>query len=403
LKTILKIILLLSILVPYSVSGGSSIFGFGPQLIGTYQYPYSISALGRGGNEMSFIDSLNINQMNYALWTKLERTTVALSFGCWGISTKSDYANITSLNANFRGGFVALPLRKKQLVIGVGLMPRYTNDIGIKLLKVGPDKNITQRIEAKGNISEALILFSISLSNKLSIAFDGGYDFGLINDKTSILYNNIAYSDIIVYDEFQLQGANFGLSAFYELSDRFNLGIKYKSITNCSVHTDRKSRSLPTAIKETKSAVLPSLAAIGLNYKFSQRWQVGFDCIYQDWENSYRIDDQKVESVRNSYRFGVGLEKSTGDRRFVPYYEDISWRGGFFYSQMNVTVNDHPVLEYGLAAGISLPIRKNRNRVDISFEYGRRGNADSTTLRENFFSINLALLSSELWFVREKR
>jgi hypothetical protein len=70
---------------------------------------------------------------------------------------------------------------------------------------------------------------------------------------------------------------------------------------------------------------------------------------------------------------------------------------------MNVKVYDKPVMEYGITAGLSLPIRKNRTRLDISAGYGIRENTGSGPVKENFLSINFALLNSEVWFERERR
>jgi long-subunit fatty acid transport protein len=352
---------------------------------------------------MSFIDSLGLNQMNYALWTKYERTTVSLGFNYAVLTTRSEFAGVSSSDANLRGGFLAVPLMKKKVVFGMGLMPVFINNFAIELTQLGPDNTTTQRVEAKGNITEVVALLSTALSDRLSLAVNGGYDFGIITDKLSILYNNAAYSDITVYDEFQTRGVNFGLSAFYQMKGRLSLGMKYKSRTNCSVNTERNSINLSGTIKGTKTVVLPSLAAFGMNYKLNRNWQVGFDVVYQDWEKLYRIDEEKNERINGSYRFGMGVEKSPVDRRFVPYLQEISWRGGFFISQMNVTVENNPVMEYGIAAGFGLPLRKNRNRIDISLEYGIRETTGATMLRENIFSVSVALLNSEVWFTREKR
>jgi hypothetical protein len=131
-----KYLILLTVIVlvlPDMVAGGTSIFGFGPRLIGSYRNAYSTSAAGRGGYEMSFVDSLCINQMNYALWTRLENTSVSVSFNYSGISTKSNQADIYSTDANFMGGFITLPLKRQKFVIGMGLTPRYINNTGIKV------------------------------------------------------------------------------------------------------------------------------------------------------------------------------------------------------------------------------------------------------------------------------
>jgi hypothetical protein len=399
--TILGILLVL--IVPYSVPAGTSIFGFGPQRIGSSRYPYSVAALGRGGSEMGFVDSLNINMMNFASWTKLERTSISLNFSYNQIETKSDEARTQSSDGSFNGGFVTFPLLKKRFVMGLGLLPRISSDVGIQIVEAGPDQNTTQKIESDGNLAEALIAGTFALSSKTSMAGEVGYDFGVIRDIISVLYNDIAYGDLVIYDEYQMQGINYGISAFHEFNDRLSTGIRYKSTTQLTVHQERISSSMVSSVKQIRSFELPALVAIGLNYKFSPFWQIGMDGIYQNWSGSYAVDDQNVNDVQDSYRLGVGFEKSPEDKRFLPFFKSISWRGGLHLSRLNVDVNNNPVYEFGVTTGFGLPIIKHRNRIDVALIFGQRGSPKSTVLYENFFGITLSLLSSELWFVRQKR
>ena len=402
-KKYLILLTVIACVLPDIVAGGTSIFGFGPRLIGSYRNSYSTSAAGRGGYEMSLVDSLCINQMNYALWTRLENTSVSVSFNYNGISTKSNQADIYSTDANFMGGFLTLPLKRQKFVIGMGLTPRYINNTGIKVPGFGPDSNVVNKLYSKGNLSEAVLVGSYAPLPNVSFALEVGYDFGMIKDEISILYNNSVYSDIYIYDEYQLRGVNFGLNGFYAISAKIDLGLKYKSSTSITMHQERKSSHLAGSIKQSRDINLPALFALGANYKISPLWQTGIDCIYQNWSESYTVDDSKVGQINDSYRIGLGFEKSPVERRFVPFLQNISWRGGFSFSQLNVTVDGNPVYEYGISAGLSLPIRKHRNRIDIAFEFGQRGDAQSADLKEKFFGISLSLLSSERWFVREKR
>ena len=72
-----------------SAMASSSIFGFGPNLIGTYQYQYSVAALGRGGYEMAYLDSMNLNQMNFATWAYLSKTTISFNVSYQGMNIQS--------------------------------------------------------------------------------------------------------------------------------------------------------------------------------------------------------------------------------------------------------------------------------------------------------------------------
>ena len=59
-----------AVLVPLTLSAGSSVFGLGPRLIGDYRYPISTAAMGRGGVSIGLVDSLGINYQNFALIRK---------------------------------------------------------------------------------------------------------------------------------------------------------------------------------------------------------------------------------------------------------------------------------------------------------------------------------------------
>jgi len=63
-KKIIIYLLFLSIFLNESVSASTSIFGFGANSMGSYQYPYSAAARGRGGFSMAVIDSVGLNQIH---------------------------------------------------------------------------------------------------------------------------------------------------------------------------------------------------------------------------------------------------------------------------------------------------------------------------------------------------
>ena len=103
-KKIKRTLLFLMLLVPTIGQAESSVFALVPNSIGEHYYPYSVAALGRGGFSMAFIDTVNLNQMNYALWTYLPKTTFSLNFGYQGLQSQSETNEISSVDGNFFGG-----------------------------------------------------------------------------------------------------------------------------------------------------------------------------------------------------------------------------------------------------------------------------------------------------------
>ena len=117
-KKIRIVLLILVLSLPSLSLGESSVFALVPRSIGEHHYPYSVSALGRGGFSMGFVDSVSLNQMNYSLWTHITRTTFTLNVGYQGLETKSPENKIGSIDGNFLGGFLAIPIIKKKMAIG---------------------------------------------------------------------------------------------------------------------------------------------------------------------------------------------------------------------------------------------------------------------------------------------
>jgi hypothetical protein len=81
----------------------------------------------------------------------------------------------------------------------------------------------------------------------------------------------------------------------------------------------------------------------------------------------------------------------------------MNYRAGVFYGQMNFLSNGKPVNEYGLTAGLGLPIRQGISRIDVALQAGKRGDLKINGLSEMFFRLNFSVSANELWFVRDDR
>ena len=129
------------------------------------------------------------------------------------------------------------------------------------------------------------------------------------------------------------------------------------------------------------------------------RLKVGLDLLYQDWEQGYKIDNQKVGSFQDKfYRFGMGIERTQSKKRFTDFFEQMDFRAGLFYGNLNQTSNNNSVNEYGLSLGFSLPIIRYISVLDISGKIGRRGSLSKNAFKETFYSFGVTFSASELWF-----
>jgi hypothetical protein len=391
------------VFLPTVLISGTSIFGFGPQLPGEIQSQYSTAALGRGGFEMAIKDSMGLNQSNFALWSILSRTTISLNLRFQGISTKTNYDKIGSLNANFQGGFVGIPLIKRKMAIGFGLIPQLENDFKVKIQDVGIGTSAEQNIRVSGNIGEAKFIFSYAFIPSLSFALIPSYSFGFVSDKTSILYDDFAYGNIYVENRFKVYGPGLTLSAFSALSPRLAVGATIKFPQKLSLNTEQVSTNKSEIIDEDREATLPLETKVGISYRLSKRWQTGIDFQYYNWKGGYMINNRLIRGLTNNYRIGVGIERVPEDKQIAPLSEEMTYRGGFFFGQIYRNVNYEPVYDYGISLGLGFPIIRNRNRLDFAFEYGQRGDLSINLVTESYFRFHVSISANELWFVRENR
>jgi hypothetical protein len=395
--------ILIFIVLSGTVIAGTSMFGFGPQLPGTYQNSFTTVAAGRGGVEMAIIDSMSLNQSNFALWSMLSRTTISINLLFQGITTKSNTQNIGSFDANVHGGFLAIPLLKKKFVIGVGLIPQIRNDIGVKIQSIGIGAAATQTVNTSGNIGEAKFIAAYAPFDNFSLALVPSYTFGFISDEISIVYDDIAYGDISVVDKYKIYGPGFGLYAFYQTGQKFAVGGKVKLPSKLTLFTEQTSLSKVEIIDKFRKVTLPLNWGAGVSYKLSNSWQAGLDFDYKNWKNGYKIEGNTVNNLDNSYRIGIGIERLPQQRRFISTMQDITYRGGLFYGQLYKRANDNSVYEYGISLGLGLPILRNNSHMDFAFEYGQRGDLAENFLKESFFRLHISISANELWFQREKR
>jgi len=382
----------------------SSIFGFGPNLIGSYQYQYSTSALGRGGYEMAYLDSMNLNQMNFATWPFLSRTTVSFNMSYQGmnIESQSGQSQFDS-KANFNGGFIAWPLIQKRLTLGIGLAPLSVSDLGVQIQNVGVGTKGIQTVNSSGTISEAKVVIALALNKNMGFALVPSFTFGMIRDFVRIKFDDIAYGDVAIENNYQFTGFGLAGNAYLNFWDFLALGAKIKVPSSLTVKTEQRSIVAAKPYDDIRSITLPFDIVVGANIKLWGQWQIGGDLAYQNWHNGYLLDNVAMDNINDGLRLGVGIERGPEEKKYTSYFKNINIRGGAFVSQLNSSSQGEKIHEYGLSFGFGFPIIKNQNRIDMAFEFGQRGDLDLNFLREMFFRFNFSLSTNELWFVQQER
>jgi hypothetical protein len=400
-----NISLVLLFLLPTLSFSESSVFALVPKSLGEHHYQYSAAALGRGGFSMAVVDSISLNQMNYSLWTLMPRTTFTLGLSYQGLATESPTNKISSLDGSFQGGFLAIPIMKKKISIGFGVQPKSINNQGFVLKEAGVGAKATQTLKTSGTLSEVQFIAAYSPFPAFSLGFVAYYILGKINDDLTINYFDPAYANIVVQNEYHFygNGPSFGLSGFLRLTPRMTIGGRVKIPTKMTVYSQQHSFTTQETTEEYQEVTFPVNLTVGIAWQPFERFVIGGDMDYIDWNEGYLFNGRSVSYMNNTYRFGAGIEIKPSTRRLASYANRMNFRAGAFYGQMNFLSNGQPVNEYGLTAGLGLPIRQGNSRIDVALQAGKRGDISINGLSEMFFRLNFSVSANELWFVRDDR
>jgi long-subunit fatty acid transport protein len=404
-KKIKKLIILFLFLLPSFVQAESSVFALVQNSLGEHHYPYSVAALGRGGFSMAFIDTVNLNQMNYALWTYLPKTTFSLNFGYQGLQSQSATNEISSIDGNFYGGFLVMPLMEKVAALGFGVLPKSINNQGFLVKNVGVGAQADQTLKVQGTLSEVQIAGSFAIGQNLSIGLFLYYILGKINDRTQVTYTEAGYSDIDIENIYQFYGKapSGGISAFLRVTPRLSVGARLKLPTVMTMYTQQSSRSSEKDIEKYQDITFPLNITLGATWEPFERWVIGGDVDYINWESGYKFNGITVSGMNNNFRIGAGIEHTPSKRRLAPYSSKMNYRAGVFYGQLNFMANSNTVEEYGASLGLGLPIRSGSSRIDLAIQAGQRGDITLNGLSEKFFRLNFSVSANELWFSPENR
>jgi hypothetical protein len=404
-KTIYKIYLIFLFLVPTSTFAGSSVFALVPKSLGEHYYPYSIAAYGRGGFSMAFVDSLTLNQVNTSLWAYIPRTTFSLGVSYQGLESESGDNQISSIDGQFLGGYLAVPLVARKLAVGFGILPTSINNQGFVLTDVGEGAPATQTLRTKGTLSEVQFVASWAPSTNLALGLVVYYVLGKINDETLIEYEDRSYQAVSVRNEYQFygKGPSLAFSGFYRMTPRLAVGGRVKLATTLRQFSQQATITANQTIEKFQDITFPMNFTIGAAWTPLERLLIGGDLDYVDWDTGYLFDGRPVSGMNSSYRIGAGIDLLPSQRRLAAYGAKMNYRAGIFYGQMNFMSNGQPVKEFGASLGLGMPITRGRSRLDIAFQVGKRGDIDINGLSEIFFRLNFSLSANELWFVRDER
>lgn len=278
--------------------------------------------------------------------------------------------------------------------------------------------------QGEGGINQAYLGLAGTYGG-FSLGFNVSYDFGnIINDVFSTPDNS---GQTLFEHVMQIRDWNIVLGAQYSArlskTDKLNLGVTFSP--KKTIHgqtwatlqeTTRESEADTIAYMNMKGNYYRPMsvgAGIGFSHERSSRWMVEFDFTYEAWSKakySPLYAEGKPETPENLVFEGMNFRNRTryaAGGEFVPkvrgnYGQRIAYRFGAYFNNDYLNIRGNRLQEFGITAGVGLPIPEGKTLINVGFEYKHRQARPNALITENFFNITLGVNFNELWFWQRK-
>ncbi len=403
--------------------------------LGTYT-PYSLFGIGEiekqgtalnramGGIGVGLRDNRFINYVNPASITERDTLSFMLDFGIdQGNFYNSDKKSNTAYNTfNMHNILITAPIYKKSALI-LGISPY--SDIGYKFEAtedspelVSQYGDIKYQKYGTGSVNQFFIGAAMNFLKNFSIGAEYVYYFGSIDRYSNILFNSSTrFRSIETGWDYALgaSSALIGLQYFGTINKEKNInltvGATYRMAANLKGDFTRFAYAKGAAIdtifnnlNENAKIKIPDELAVGFSVRKRDKWLFGLDYMRQDWSDAKFAEKvsgiEYKPTVASYYKAGFEFIPNKYDIRY--YMKRVTYRIGAYYEQSYLKVGGKQINSAGLTFGMSLPIYRMYNAVNLAVDFGQRGSTKNNLVRERYiqFFINISL--HDIWFVKHR-
>ena len=378
---------------------------------------------GMGGIGIGVRDNKYINMLNPASIT--ERDSLAFMFDI-GMNQNNIYASTNKTSSPYNtfslnNLMMTFPLYKQSAFI-IGITPLSSTGYKFKNSETDPYLvsnfgDIEYEKYGEGSLYNLFLGIAANVTKNLSLAIQGEYYFGSIDQHSDVLFNSSSVNkDILTGWDYQLHGMSAKLGLQYEksLSNNKDLvfGATYRFGTNLSGHVKRYNFSESSSgttdtlyfnENSNPSINVASQLGLGMSYRVHNKFMIGGDYLYSSWSN----DDFPVYSnidynISNSQSVKLGLEYTPNKYDIRYYYKRVSYRMGAYFDKSYLTINNQNINSFGVTFGTSLPINKYYNAISFSVDLGQRGLRTNDLIRERYIKFKINVNLFDIWFLKYK-
>lgn len=363
-------------------------------------------------------DSIHLNLMNPASYSKLKFTTFALggttNFNKLNSGGVSEKAQRTSLD------YLALGLPMGKFGLSFGVTPY--SAVGYKILSNSTDAQSVERAKlftGEGNINRVFIGGGYKLTNKLSVGLDFSYHFGKIESEgIEFITNPFVQFGTRERNTSSVKGisTNFGLMYNTKITTDLELYSSFTYRPESKLNSEN-ARNIATMIYNNSGTeiiadqqdievngtklVVPTKFSFGAGVGNSKKWLLGTELTFTQNSNlTNRFDDITGSTFENSTKVSVGGFYIPKYDSYTSFLSRVVYRAGFRYENTGLVLKNKSINDYGMNFGLGLPVGV--SQINLGFEFGKRGTIYSGLIEENYFNLSVGLSLNDIWFKKRK-
>ena len=383
----------------------------------------SFRSLGMGGLGVALRDNNSIYFLNPSSYSSIDTNSFIFDFGIdYSINILSDRnSKFTSDDLNFDHLFIGFPLTKR-MGVAAGLVPLSSGYYKIsQTVKEGdPEYDpvtggyVGYHI-GKGSFTNFFFGTGISLTKNISVGVNMTILFGQLertNQYSFDDYYNAFHTNNI--ERLQINGINFDYGLQYTKSfknDYFlNAGMSitagkyYKSdYENLSYlfSAYNTEDTLSYVIDNKTKAFLPGTFRAGFTFGKKNKLVAGVDYIFTKWSEAKIQGADGYLADTKSWHFGAELIPDKYSN--VSLLKRFEYRFGGHLEDNYLIINGEQIKEFGITAGIGLPMRRSLSKTNFFIDYTRKkGSAEKNLHIENYFTMGVSLNLYDFWFEKRK-
>ena len=396
-------------------SGGSAYSIFG---VGDLRYSMGLRSIGMGYSGMALTGPSGINGFSPASWSHITRVRLEASVLYEGFgSTDGDRSRFLA-RTDFSGALLAIPIAPSSGITVVGgFLPfssvnydAYTRGGTIS----GTDTlNYSLHHLGTGGITRGMIGLSYAPASDLSVGFSTDVLFGSIDTEETQIPASTAYEGGQLTDQTTMNGVAFTLGAIYTglgsitpALKPFSFGaavtsratLSSRNQTTYRFTSSESSNERDTSAEVTRTTTIPLSFALGIGYQASERVVIAADYSAQAWSGAV-VNDRPQPSLRDSYRFGLGMERLPARTPYGSWLDHSAFRFGAYYAATYFQPNGEPINEWGITAGAGVPFSGD-SRLNLALEYAERGTTGNGLVKDQIIRFSASVSIGALWFVQ---